>query len=141
MPYPAWYTGDPTINAAITQAVAEQASGDGTKYVNAVRPINAQTGTAYTPVPSDVGKLVTLTNASAITLTLDKDADEAIPVGGEVAFIQLGAGLVTVAAESGATIHNDPNATSLAFKGQYGRVLATKIAANTWLLSGDMHNT
>lgn len=137
MPYPAWYTGDPTINAAITQAVAEQASGDGTKYVNAVRPINAQTGTAYTPVPSDAGKIVTLTNASAITVTLDKDADEGVPIGAEIVFIQNGAGLVTFAAESGATVNKV--LTSLATLGIHSKVVALKIAANTWQLNGDLH--
>ena len=32
--------------------------------------INTQTGTAYTLAASDAGKLVTLTNAAAITLTV-----------------------------------------------------------------------
>lgn len=134
-----WYTGDPLVNQAIEGAVAEQAESDATTYVNAVRPINAQTGTAYTPVPSDVGQIVTLSNASAITVTLDKDADEAVPVGGVIDFIQIGAGLVTFAAESGATITKI--AATLKSNGQYSKITATKRAANTWNLNGDLSAT
>ena len=63
--------------------------------------INAQTGTSYTPVASDSSKMVTLTNASAITVTLPPSvfaANESINFG------QLGAGQVTFAQGSGVTI-------------------------------------
>lgn len=139
MPYPAWYTGDPSLNAAIEAALAEQATGNTAAFVPKVKTINAQTGTAYTPVPGDVGKIVTLSNASAITCTLDKDADQAVPIGGEITFIQIGAGLVTFAAESGATIHKI--AATLKSNGQYSKIVAIKTAANTWNLNGDLSAT
>lgn len=46
-----------------------------------VQTINAQTGTTYTVVLTDVDKIVTQSNASAITTTLPQDSDVAFPVG------------------------------------------------------------
>lgn len=97
--------------------------------------VNAQTGTTYTIVLSDEGKLVTLSNASAITLTLPQDSDVAIPVGGRVDFAQIGAGQVTFAAGTGATVNKTPGAKCRA---QYSAVSAIKYAANTWILVGDL---
>lgn len=94
--------------------------------------INAQTGTTYTPVLSDEQKLVTLSNAGAITVTLPQDSDVAFPVGGQIHFTQLGAGAVTFAAGTGATV----NAIALGVSDQYGTVTAIKRAADTWLLVG-----
>lgn len=63
--------------------------------------LNAQTGTTYTAVASDSGKLVTLSNASAITVTLPPSV---YAVGEQVNFVQLGAGQVTFSQGSGVTI-------------------------------------
>ena len=97
--------------------------------------VNAQTGTTYTVVLSDDSKLVTLSNASAITCTLPQDSDVAIPVGGQVHFAQIGAGQVTFAAGTGATVNSTPG---LKCRAQYSAVTAIKRAANTWLLVGDL---
>jgi hypothetical protein len=62
---------------------------------------NAQTGTTYTLVAGDLGKLVTLSNASPITLTLPPS----VFVAGNIINIQqIGAGQVTFAAGAGVTI-------------------------------------
>lgn len=98
--------------------------------------INAQTGTTYTIVLTDVEKLVTLSNASAITLTLPQDSDVAVPVGARIDLAQIGAGQVTVAAGSGATVNATPG---LKFRAQYSGVTAFKRAANTWILFGDLN--
>lgn len=63
--------------------------------------LNAQTGTTYTAVAGDSGKLVTLSNASAITMTLPPSV---FAVGEQINFVQLGAGQVTFAQGSGVTI-------------------------------------
>lgn len=96
---------------------------------------NAQTGTTYTVVLADESKMVTLSNASAITVTLPQDSSVAIPIGGEVHFVQIGAGQVTFAAGSGATVNSTPG---LKCRAQYSAVTAIKRAANTWLLMGDL---
>ena len=63
--------------------------------------LNAQTGTTYTAVAADSGKLVTLSNASAITVTLPPSV---YSVGEQINFVQLGAGQVTFSQGSGVTI-------------------------------------
>lgn len=97
--------------------------------------VNAQTGTTYTVALSDEQKLVTLSDAAAITVTLPQDSDVAIPVGGQIHFTQLGAGQVTFTAGTGATVNSTPTASTRA---QYSTVTAIKRAANTWLLVGDL---
>jgi len=62
---------------------------------------NAQTGTTYTLVAADSGKLVSLSNAAGITLTVPISVYAA---GEQINIIAIGAGQVTLAAASGATI-------------------------------------
>jgi len=63
---------------------------------------NTQTGTTYTLVIGDKDKLVTLNNASAITLTVPPSVFSANDI---VNIAQFGAGQVTLAQGSGVTIH------------------------------------
>jgi predicted secreted protein len=77
--------------------------------------INAQTGTTYGTVADDNGQIITLSNASAITLTVHAAA----PAGWNCLLIQLGAGQVTIAA-SGGNVRNRLTHTKIA--GQYGMV-------------------
>ncbi len=114
---------------------ASDAATFGQTYTQA---INAQTGTTYTLVAGDVGKLVTLSNGSAITLTVPQDSDASVAVGAWVELFQLGAGQVTVAAGSGATLRATPTAKARA---QYSRLFVQKISANTWALAGDISAT
>jgi hypothetical protein len=94
--------------------------------------VNAQTGTTYTLVAADEGKLVTLSNASAITLTVSSAA--AFPVGAIIDLAQIGAGKVTVAG-SGVTVNGTP---SLGFRAQYSAASLICYATNTFLLVGDL---
>ena len=58
-------------------------------------PINAQTGTTYTVVAGDQGKLVTFSNAASIAVTLPQ-ATGSFAAGWSTTFENLGAGLVTI---------------------------------------------
>ncbi len=98
--------------------------------------VNAQTGTTYTLVAGDAGKLVTLSNASAITLTLPQDSDATIAIGTYVDLYQLGAGQVTTAAGSGATLRT--SGLTAKARAQYSRFGVQKVSANTWSLFGDL---
>ena len=102
-----------------------------------LQSVNAQTGTTYTVDGTDCGKLVTLSNAAPITLTLPQDSSETIPIGTYVDFYQLGAGQVTIVAGSGATLHQ---ATGLNAKSrdQYSRFGVQKVSANTYSVFGDL---
>lgn len=97
---------------------------------------NAQTGTTYTLVLTDAGKMVTLSNASTITLTVPPNADVAFPVNTRIDLLQYGAGQVTVAAGSGVTIYS--KASALKLSAQYAGATLWKKATNTWVLVGDI---
>ena len=58
--------------------------------------LNAQTGTTYTFVLADNGKLVTASNASAQTYSIPTNASVAYPIGTQINIIQIGAGQVTI---------------------------------------------
>lgn len=85
---------------------------------------NDQTGTSYTLLSTDSGKTVTLTNGSAITVTLPND----LAIGFECECIQGGAGQVTFTAAGGATLQNRSSHTKIA--GQYGAV-RLKVVTNS----------
>jgi len=92
--------------------------------------VNAQTGTSYTLVLTDAGKQVTMTNASASTLTIPPNASVAFDIGVRIVVIQLGAGAVTLTAGAGVTISTQ--ATSLVMA-QYQVATLIKQATNTWI--------
>lgn len=92
--------------------------------------VNAQTGTSYTLVLTDAGKQVTMSNASASTLTIPPNASVAFDVGVRIQIIQLGAGAVTLTAGAGVTISTQ--ATSLVMA-QYQVATLIKQATNTWI--------
>lgn len=96
---------------------------------------NAQTGTTYTLVLGDAGKMVTLTNASAITLTVPTNASVAFPVNTRIDLLQYGAGQVTVGG-AGVTIYS--SGSKLKLTGQYSGATLWKKATDTWVLIGDL---
>lgn len=92
---------------------------------------NPQTGTSYTLVASDAGKLVTLTNGDAITLTVPAATFSA---GQRVDIAQRGAGAVTVVGSS-VTV-NAPPGGSLVLQGQYAYCSLVFISASVADLVG-----
>lgn len=97
--------------------------------------INAQVGTTYTLVAADLGKLITCSNAGAITLTVPANATVAFPIGAEVRVMQGAAGAVTVATGGTPTLRS--RGTLLTTNGQYAAIRLTKIATDEWLIDGD----
>jgi len=100
----------------------------------ALAVVNAQTGTSYTLVLTDVAKVVTLSNASAITLTVPPESSVAWPTGTTIVLAQLGAGTVTVAAGAGVTINSVSG--NLDISDQYAVATLLKTGTDTWLLFG-----
>ena len=103
------------------------------QYVDGLIPLlamtqNAQTGTTYTFVLTDFTKLVTLSNASAVAVTLPLESSVAWPAGTQLRLLNLGAGTVTVAGAVGVTINGTP--LTLA---QYKGAILTKTGTNTWV--------
>jgi hypothetical protein len=96
--------------------------------------LNAQTGTTYTLVLTDNGRLVTLSNAAAITLTVPLNSSVAFDTGAIVNIQQIGAGQVTISGAAGVTI----NGTGTKTRAQWSAASLIKTATNTWTLIGDI---
>jgi hypothetical protein len=110
-------------------------AGAAATYAPISQTINAQTGTTYTLVLGDAGKLVTLSNASAITLTVPTNASVAFPVGCSIDLIQLGAGQFTVTGAGPPTISK--SMATAKSRVQYSVMTLIKTATDVWILTGD----
>jgi len=119
-------------DSAVTQAkMADRAIGSA-ELDNLT--LNAQTGTTYTLVLTDAHKLVTLSNASAISLTVPTNASVAFDIGDQVNLLQLGAGQVTV---GGAGVTLRSQGSKLKLNGQYSTATLVKIGTDEWVLLGN----
>jgi hypothetical protein len=92
---------------------------------------NAQTGTTYTLVASDVNKLVTLNNASAVTVTIPNGV---FTTGQQINFQQLGAGQVTFVSDGTTTF----TGVGTKLRAQYSAATLVCTGTNTFTLIGDI---
>lgn len=122
-------TGD-VLTAAQMNAVGDDLAALGTPT------INAQTGTSYTLALTDQVKLVSCSNASAITLTVPPNSSVAFATGSQIIVYQAGAGQVTLTAGAGVTINS--NGAKLKLTGQYAVATLIKIDTNTWVAAGNL---
>ena len=99
--------------------------------------VRADTTTGYTLVLDDAGRQVTMSNASASTLTVPPNASVAFAVGVRVRVIQLGAGAVTLTAGAGVTLSETGNNLVL---GQYQSAVLVKQATNSWVVLRSAYN-
>lgn len=93
--------------------------------------VNAQTGTSYSLLSTDNGKIVTLSNAGAITLTVPSG----LGAGFSCMLIQLGAGQVTITPSS-TTVNSVGSA--LKISAQYGIASLFAYASNTFHAGGNL---
>ncbi len=91
---------------------------------------NLQTGTTYELVLGDAGKMVDLSNAAAIALTIPANSAVAFPVDTRIDLNQYGAGLVTVGITTD-TLRGDPVS-----QGQYKGLSLWKRTATEWVIYG-----
>ena len=96
------------------------------------KEIETDLTTGYTLAAADNDKVRTLTNGAAITLTVPSG----LGAGFRCTIIQGGAGAVTPTAGAGVNIYQRQSLTVTA--GQYARAELVAIAANTFILSGDL---
>jgi hypothetical protein len=97
---------------------------------------DAETGTTYTLVAGNLNQLVTLSNASPITLTVPPSVFSA---GDVINIAQIGAGQVTLAQGAGVTITSTgatASAPKLRAQHSAGSIICT--ASNTFLVIGDI---
>lgn len=97
---------------------------------------NAQTGTTYTLVAADASKVMTASNAGAITITVPPS----VYVAGDIITVaQIGAGQVTFAQGAGVTINSTgATATAPKIRVQYAASQVVCTASNTFLIVGDI---
>ena len=82
-----------------------------------------------------VGRLVTVSSATAFTLVVPNNTSDPIAIGNRIDFVQFGAGQVTIAPDTGVTINATPGRK---LRAQYSAATLIKTATNTWLLIGDL---
>jgi hypothetical protein len=129
-------TTDTLTNKTLTSPTINSATLS-TPTINDARQnitLNAQTGTTYTLVLTDNGRLVTLSNASAITLTVPTNASVAFATGAIINLQQIGAGQVTVAGDTGVTV----TGTGTKLRAQYSAAALVKTGTDSWTLIGDL---
>jgi hypothetical protein len=98
--------------------------------------LNAQTGTTYTLVAADSGKLVTTSNASPVVITIPPSIFAA---GEQINVQSIGAGLTSFVAGAGVTV-TSTGATSAApvLRAQYSAATVICTASDTFTVIGDI---
>ena len=139
-----WVTNDVGDITAIT--VTSPITGGGTSSSVAIGfdskaattlTFNAQTGTTYTLVAADASnKLVTTSNASAITVTIPPSVFSA---GEQINLQSIGVGLTSFAAGAGVTI-TSTGATAAApvLRARYSAATVICTGSNTFTVIGDL---
>ena len=117
---------------AVTVDAGDLTDGDfgGTAILGFDATLNDQTGTAYTILASDAGKVITCNNGSAVTVTVPAS----LGAGFTCSVVQKGAGQVTFSASS-TTINNRQSHTKIA--GQHGIATLVSTASDVFVLAGD----
>lgn len=93
---------------------------------------NSQSGTSYTLVIGDAGKMIRASNAATVTITIPPNADVAFSTGTVIYVEQTGAGTVQISPGSGVTILTSAKKTI----GQYATMQVYKVDTNTWNVIG-----
>ncbi len=108
----------------------------GTAVLRLKLEFDAETGTTYTLLAANLNQLVTLNNASAITLTVPPSVFSA---GDVINIAQIGAGQVTLSQGAGVTINSTgATATAPKLRARYSAASIICTAANTFLVVGDI---
>jgi hypothetical protein len=106
----------------------------------AIRSINVVSGTAYTLVLGDAGRLIEMSNAAANAVTVPPNSTVAFPIGTAIDIVQTGAGVTTITPGAGVTInyYSPTSAATRTIKAQWAGATLIKRATNTWVLIGNL---
>src|SRR5574344_649832 len=97
--------------------------------------VNNSTSTAYTFLASDANTCHIVNTSAETTRTVPSDTTAPdIAIGDFIEVQNIGTGVVTFVADSGVTIRSS---LTLVMYGQYSVCMLRKIAANTWVLTGE----
>ena len=118
--------GDVSITDALT------VTGTTTTYLNVI----TDSTTTRTPALTDASAYILCTHGTGMTVTLPQDSAVAFPTGSSIVFERNGAGTLTFAAGTGATVNS--KGAVLTCADRYTTVAAVKIAADTWTIFGNI---
>jgi len=124
-------TGAVTINTIAAGTTTTAAVGGG--YMGL--PQNATTTGAATVAASDAGKHIYST--ATRTITIDSNANLALPVGTTITFIAGSGATVTIAITTDTMYLAGPGTTGSRTLAAFGMATAVKIASTTWIISGN----
>lgn len=94
-----------------------------------------QQAAAYTAVLTDRDRLVEVSSATGVTLTIPTNESVEYPVGTSFDILQTGEGQVTIAGAAGVTVNATPG---LKLRTQWSSATIFKRAENTWVVYGDL---
>ena len=135
---PSWATPTGDIEGITTGTDSGLSGGatSGTVTLRLKLEFDAETGTTYTLLAANLNQLVTLNNASAITLTVPPSVFSA---GDVINIAQIGAGQVSLAQGAGVTINSTgATATAPKLRARYSAASIICTASNTFLVVGDI---
>lgn len=92
--------------------------------------------TTRAPALTDASAYILCTHGSGMTVTLPQDSVVAFPTGSHIVFERNGAGTLTFAAGTGATVNSKGGTLTCADR--YTTIAAVKIAADTWTIFGNI---
>ena len=96
--------------------------------------INAQSGTTYTFVLADAGKLVTSDNGSAQTITVPPNSGVAFAIGTQIIVQNIGSANATLATAGTPTLNSKD--ANLEIDGQFAAATLIKTATDAWSIIG-----
>lgn len=101
---------------------------------------SAQSGSTYTLVLGDDGKLLTFSNATSSTVTIPPNSSVSLPVGAQITFARYSAtGTVTIQGGVGVTVvSTGATASAPTLRVQYSTATAIQTSADNWLVVGDI---
>ena len=97
---------------------------------------NTSTGSTYTLVLSDAGKVLPINNSSANTVTVPANSSVAFPTGTTISLLQTGAGQTSITGAAGVTIQSENS--KLKIKAQYALAGLLKTDTDTWVAFGNL---
>jgi hypothetical protein len=128
--------GDITaVNTAVTSGLTGGAAS-GAVDLSLLLNFNAQTGTTYTLVLTDLNKLVTSSNAASVIITVPPSVFSA---GQQINVQSIGVGLTSFAQGAGVTITSTgASASAPILRARYSAATIICTAANTFTIIGDL---
>ena len=125
-------TTDTLVGVAATQTLTDKTLTS--PKINLT--LNAQTGTTYTLVAADSGKLITASNANPVTITVPPSIFAA---GEQINIQSIGVGLTSLAQGAGVTITSiGATATAPVLRARYSACTVICTASNTFTVIGDL---